>query len=314
MEVLPLELIYNTIDYLPPISSIGLSKHYNYTLRNQHSRIWHAIFRNDEYAVKVATELGLKLVLFGSDIELLFKDFDAIRTGDTFLALACYDVKEECRGQSMLCLHRYKSIFCSSLQRHSFCGHGVVRFTDANLTLFVADNIYPIHPRYSEITPSLWILPEPAKLLSQEDGVARSACLCWDSTYKCITLGDGDILGVRERNSTNYSDLYILRLFAMPIVIFRACLFELSRINEVLSTAHYTLHLDISPTAAHRTHDTRLISLDYSPLAVFDSLCRLSLRNCDADSHSVSTNLYSSNTPSSPIDYSEIDISMNSTD
>lgn len=222
MSALPLELWLGVIDYLPPISLVVPSILFNYTLRDNHTRLWHTIFRSDEFGSSLATEQGIKLILFGNDLQQLYDKFDISRQSGTFLALGCYN-RDRGSTHDVQSLHKYKSIFRASLQKHVFCSHGVVKLIDSNITLFVAENVYPIEPAYSCIAPSLWTVPGPARLISQQNGTIESAHLCWDSAsfYKYVKLRDGDIIDSQERNcSVNYSNIYLLRLLTTTIVVF----------------------------------------------------------------------------------------------
>ena len=285
LSQLPLELVHEIIGYLPPISSIVPSIVSNFTLRDSHTRVWHAIFRSDEYASRLASELGIKLVLLGNDVRQLYDNFESSRQSGTFIVLSCYD-RDGRSKHDVSSLHKYNRVFRTSLQKHVLYGHGVVRLIDSNITLFVAENICPIEPTYAYIPPSLWIVPEPSKLLALEEGRIESACLYWDNTgsYTYVKLGDGDIIGPQERSAlVKYSNIYLLRLLTKTVVIFRSSLFELSHIEELLSADGYTLDLDVPATEAYASQTAPWD--DFAPLSVFQSLWKLRRRDMDAGSH-----------------------------
>lgn len=271
MPVLPTELLHEAIKYLPPISSINPSKVFGYTLRDNHSKVWRAIFCSDEFASVLASEQGVRLVLLGNDIRRLYDDPDTTRQIEVCLALGCYNRDSRSKPDT-LSLHAYNMLFQSSLQDHVLCGHGVVRLVKTNITLFVAENMYPVEPTCSYAPPTLWVVPEPSKLLSLEEGALQSVSLYWDATadYKYVTLAGRDIICPQgSASQVDYSDIYLLRLLNQTVVVFRSSLFDLSQIGELLSTSDYALDLTVPPLA-HASHVASRGSS--APLSLFSSL------------------------------------------
>src|SRR6266498_205350 len=128
MAQLPLELWRKILDNVPPLSSPGLAKKFGYKSKEQHEKVWEAIFRDDVWATIITTLLGYDLILVGNDLQN--NNFAFPKQNESFIALILdEDLKSRNKKSSEQYddLLAYKEVFLKSLQKHEVSESGSIR-------------------------------------------------------------------------------------------------------------------------------------------------------------------------------------------
>jgi hypothetical protein len=214
---LPQEIWDKISRQLPPWSALTSSNHFRLLLdtsRQNHSRIWDLIFRNNNWLRIIVEQLRIGLVLIGADLKNLFDKSDS--TIPSRLVL--------CPTQLSSNMQQYYSIFLQSLQPHKINLDGSITFPQSNLTLY-----YPTWKNKQ------YFLPNIQQFFQFDKNTIASAYLEFDtsSTYKYKQLGSECIAGKKGRKPT-WEDIericWIKRSSSTPAIMF----FATEDIEEVL--------------------------------------------------------------------------------